>query len=757
MPLPTKARYVSLLQRESQAMKFALPFLLLILVVNSSWAQQPTDTVSQTALDATRVYAADEKPNDPRLQDPKDLDGYFPMEVPPSKNAWSRRAEKIRRRILVACGLWPMPPRPEVKPAIHGLVDRETYTVERVYFESYPGLFVTGSLYRPKDKPGPHPVVLSPHGHFSNGRFHDHGRAEVINQIQMGAERFEVGGRHPLQARCVQLARMGCVVFHYDMLGYADSQQLSYELVHRHASPRPELEDPAAWGFFTAQAEMRLQSVFGLQTFNSLRAVDFVTSLPDVDPNRIGVTGASGGGTQTMILAALDPRVTVSFPAVMVSTAMQGGCTCENATCLRVGTGNIEFAGLFAPKPQGISYANDWTREFRSKGLPELKQLYDMYEAPSMIKGNWVVGGNTLDLTYFQHNFNYVSRGRMYEWMNEHLKLGIEGPILEDDFDPLTIPELTVWNEQHPKPPGGDEFEVRFLQELSRLSDEQILALTSSPDEFRHVMQDALTTLLATSEAEIGVVTRDNQEKADKGDYWLFRDKIATSESELPVIFLHPKGWNNEVVLWVSGNGKASLMNAEGQVRKEVAKLLEQGYSVIGADLFQQGEYLDTPTEPLTQSRKVANNRDFAGYTWGYNRTIVGQRVHDLLTLLKFVDQDEHGTEKVHVAGIEGAGHIAVLAKALSLTKIEKLAIDDGDFRFANVKSWRDPNFLPGAIKYGDLPAMLAMCQSGSTWVGTSDVAKANAAQAVFAKVDGKPTFIATDSGVTDAVEWLAK
>ena len=100
---------------------------------------------------------------------------------------------------------------------------------------------------------------------------------------------------------------------------------------------------------------------------------------------------------------------------------------------------------------------------------------------------------------------------------------------------------------------------------------------------------------------------------------------------------------------------------------------------------------------------------------------------------------------------------IAVLAKALSLTKIDKLAIDDGDFRFANVKSWRDPNFLPGAIKYGDLPAMLAMCQSGSTWVGTSDVAKANAAQAVFAKVDGKPTFIATDSGVTDAVEWLAK
>ena len=206
-----------------------------------------------------KIYAEREKPKDRRLAKLKHLKDYFPMEVPDSIDAWEARAENIRRRILVASGLWPMPARPEIKATIHGKVDRDDYTVERVYFESHPGFFVTGSLYRPKGKTGPRPVVLSPYGHYQEGRFHDHGDQEILRQIKWGAERFKVGGRHPLQARCVHLARMGCIVFHYDMIGYADSKQFSYELAHRHAEPRPEMENAEQWGLFTAQAEMRLQ------------------------------------------------------------------------------------------------------------------------------------------------------------------------------------------------------------------------------------------------------------------------------------------------------------------------------------------------------------------------------------------------------------------------------------------------------------------------------------------------------------------
>ena len=319
-------------------MRYSFALLLFCLL------EIPSVSVTLAADDAlatTRILDVEKTPHDARLKPLQDLNGYFPFTPPESREKWQARAADVRRRILVSMGLWPMPARVPIKPTIHGRVEREDYTVEKVYFESYPGFYVTGSLYRPKESTGLLPAVISPHGHFSNGRFHDQGPTEVRLQISNGAERFLRGGRHPLQARCVQLARMGCIVFHYDMVGYADSKQISQQVAHGHSKPRPEMENADRWGFYTAQAEMRLQNVMGLQTFNSIRALDFITSLPDVDTTRIGVTGASGGGTQTMILAAIDPRVAVSFPAVMVSTAMQGGCTCENACCLRVGTGPI--------------------------------------------------------------------------------------------------------------------------------------------------------------------------------------------------------------------------------------------------------------------------------------------------------------------------------------------------------------------------------------------------------------------------------
>ncbi|HAO96230.1 MAG TPA: acetylxylan esterase, partial [Verrucomicrobiales bacterium] len=111
--------------------------------------------------------------------------------------------------------------------------------------------------------------------------------------------------------------------------GYCDNDQISYELAHRFSKQRPEMISEKNWGLYSPQAESHLQSIMMLQTWNSIRAIDFLQSLPEVDPGRIAVTGASGGGTQTFALSALDPRVTVSMPAVMVGTAMQGGCTCE--------------------------------------------------------------------------------------------------------------------------------------------------------------------------------------------------------------------------------------------------------------------------------------------------------------------------------------------------------------------------------------------------------------------------------------------
>jgi dienelactone hydrolase len=159
-------------------------------------------------------------------------------------------------------------------------------------------------------------------------------------------------------------------------------------------------------GFADINGELRLQNAMGLQTWNSVRSLDFLLSLTDVDPKRIGMTGASGGGTQTFMLAAIDDRLACVFPAVMVSTGMQGGCVCENCSHLRVNTGNVEIAGLFAPKPMGMSAANDWTKEIMTKGLPELQALYGLYGASDKVAARaWLEYG---------HQYNVHARQMMY-------------------------------------------------------------------------------------------------------------------------------------------------------------------------------------------------------------------------------------------------------------------------------------------------------------------------------------------------------
>lgn len=229
---------------------------------------------------APRALPEGKQPDDARLAAPKDLNGYFPFEVPKSKETWAERAEEVRRRIAVSQGIWPTPEKTPLNAVVHGKVDRGDYTVEKVFFESVPGFFVTGNLYRPKHQTGKQPGVLFAHGHWNDGRFIDIGRLAVRKEIVIGSERFEEGGRSLLQALPVQAARMGCVCFHYDMIGYADSQQLSFELGHRFAKQRPEMTSAESWGLFSPQAESYAQSIMGLQTWNSVRASIFCSIRP---------------------------------------------------------------------------------------------------------------------------------------------------------------------------------------------------------------------------------------------------------------------------------------------------------------------------------------------------------------------------------------------------------------------------------------------------------------------------------------------
>lgn len=658
---------------------------------------------SSFAAEIPQALPPGEVPQDARLGPLKDLDGYFPFTVPASPEAWAKRAEEVRMQLRVALGVWPEPTRTPLNPVVYGKIEGDDYTIEKVYFESMPGFFVTGSLFRPRTE-GKHPAVLCPHGHWVDARFIVRGDGEMKREMESGGERSLESGRSMFQSLGIQMARMGMVAFVYDMLGNSDSQQISRELAHGFAKQRPEMNTVENWGLFSPQAETHVQSIAGLQTWNSIRIIDFLTGLPDVDASRIGVTGASGGGTQTMLLSAIDPRVTVECPAVMVSTAMQGGCTCENASLLRVNTGNIEFAALFAPKPLGMTAANDWTKEMETKGFPELQRHYAMMRAPNNV-ALW-------PHLNFGHNYNVVSRENIYAWFNEHFHLGLSGDRLkEQDHPVVTREQLTVWDAQHPQPPGGPDFERKLLQWWAEDADAQ---LKRSPEDFNKIARPAWKALIgwtgyypsSTSE-HYRNLTVNGQGKIYYAAIYTLRD--AKAGIDLPTIRIGPTKHNGHTALWLDERGKAGLFTASGELRSEVCRLLEAGWQVESVDLFEQGEFLKDG-QAITQTRRVKNPREAACFTFGYNSALFAQRVHDICESLARMGMD-NGSTDLTVIALDGTGPLAAAALAVTGEKIGGAVINTCGFRFSKVLDLWSPGFLPAAAKYGDLPGAITLAK----------------------------------------------
>ena len=322
---------------------------------------------------------------------------------------WNRRAAHIREHILASAGLLPMPERTPLGSQVFGDVTHDDYVVSKAYFEALPGFFVTGNLYRPSGS-GPFPAILSPHGHWAYGRLENTAIVSV-------------------PGRAISLARQGFVVFTYDLIGYNDSRQLQHR---QFGGPREKL-----WGL----------SVAGLQLWSGVRGLDFLESLPYVRRDAIGVTGASGGGTQTFLLAAIDERVKAAAPVNMISLHMQGGCLCENLPGLRLDTNNVEIAATIAPRPLlMVSATGDWTANTMEREYPAVRALYSMMGAADRVHAV------RFDAV---HNYNRNSREAVYAWMARWLQ-GAPADVSrsESAFTPEPLPELMVFH-QRPLPPDA--------------------------------------------------------------------------------------------------------------------------------------------------------------------------------------------------------------------------------------------------------------------------------------------------------------
>ena len=320
-----------------------------------------------------------------------------------TREEWEQRARNIRAGILQGANLSPLPSRCDLKPIIWGKRACKGYTVENVAFESLPGFFVTGNLYRPAQGNGPFPGVLCPHGHGNFPRVAAY-----------------------TQTRSAVLARMGAVVLAYDMVGMGDSTQTPHT-------------DP---------------NVLTFQLWDSIRALDFLASLPNVDPGRLACTGESGGGTQTFMLAAVDDRLALSVPVVMVSAHFFGGCQCESGLPIhhsaRHDTANAEMTALFAPKPLlVISDGKDWTRNVPKVEFPYIQSVYKLYGALDQVENTHLPDEG--------HDYGPSKREAMYRFMAKHLQLNLkavetaDGKIDESDttLDPAA---LAVFTPEHPRP-----------------------------------------------------------------------------------------------------------------------------------------------------------------------------------------------------------------------------------------------------------------------------------------------------------------
>lgn len=709
-------------------------------------------SVSLSANEKVALPQDQSLPNDQRLEPLKDYNGYFPFTPSKTLAEWNKRAKKVREQILVACGLWPMPAKTPMNPVVHGLIDCGDFTIEKVYFETLPGFYLTGNLYRPKGKKGKRPTVLCPHGHAENGRFADKGLKEGKRLVDIGAEYFPEAARNYMQPRYAHMARMGYIVFHYDMIGYADNEQISFELAHKFAKQRPEMNKPNAWGLFSPQAESYLQSVFGLQTWNSIRAVDFVLTLPDVDPEKLGVTGSSGGGTQSMILAAIDPRIKVSMPVVMVSTAMQGGCTCENASLLRIDTGNIEFSALFAPKPQGITQADDWTKEVAQKGFPELQKHYAMLGS----KEDMILAGETR----FKHNYNAVSRLAMYKLFNKHL--GVNADIKERESKYRSKEELTVWNAEHPKPEGGAEFEIKLMRQMHSAWEKEFEKLipkdSKGAKKYKETVGAAVDVIVGKG---LSPFSNTHFQVTGRSSWSIHTEtlgllKNSENGSELPTIILKPKKADGEYVVWVTREGKQGLFEKDGVLKKHIYDLLKSGKTVIGMDLLFQGEFLPEG-KTYSQTRKVKNPREAPAYTFGFNHTLFVNRVHDLMSAVALAQS--YKAKKIHLVGINGAGHWVAAARAQSGSAVYSAAVGVKGFKFGNVDDYRDVDFQPGGAKYGDVEGMISLSAPNRLWFSGSEGENVKLVESVY-KAERARTKLKVDLSKevdksTQVVEWL--
>lgn len=294
----------------------------------------------------------------------------------PDIGSWLARKPQMREHLVYSLGISDFMYRPYGKVQTSKWRKMDGYRARNIALEVLPGYYVCGTVYAPPAGKAKHPVVLCPNGHWEGGRY-----------------------REDHQIRCANLARMGAIAVSLDLF---------------------------AWGEGLLQFEAddhRRAMAMSLQVIASLRYLDYLCSMPEADPSRVGVTGGSGAGSHTVLLGAIDDRITAIAPVASLACHFFGGCPCESGMPIHVRDGmmytnNVEIAAMFVPKPMlVVSGGGDWTFMTPEIEFPYLRRMYSLFGAGDAVENVHFPDG--------RHDYGAAKREPVYDFFVRTLGLDL--------------------------------------------------------------------------------------------------------------------------------------------------------------------------------------------------------------------------------------------------------------------------------------------------------------------------------------------
>ena len=603
-------------------------------------------------------------PIDARLYAFRQYQSVFSLPEWPSLAQWKKDRQHIRKHLWLCSGLNEQTSAFKAHGRVVKAFEHEGLVVENISIETLPGLYVQGNLYRPKAPKGKLPLVLNPHGHGMYSR-----------TVPMNG--FSV------PHRAMNQALNGLAAFAWSMTAHdKDSMQIE----HRGLLQGDEKRLCNLLGL----------STFGLQLNNSIKILDYLCARDDIDTRRIGCTGESGGGTQTYYLAAVDDRVKVAAPAVMLSGHYQGGCVCENAPLLHLhGYSTVHYAALIAPRPLLLpACTGDWTHHAMEREFASLRDLYRLYGKEDAID------------SFYQderHNYNRATRERVYAWMVRWLKdpAFTDKRIPESEKPVPATDKLLVFNTPVPPRKNAITTQDGLIRMWTRLH-----AKPDGPDNAARMLN---LDMPAKSDILVRNMTPRYAYRASKkpAQNTITYGRFSESSS-LVCRFVVPDPGKRCFLIVRNWKDQAQWRKAADRPSKAVRGLIENGHGVLMPLLLGQQS-----TPFVDQNRSVIEE----SYLFtSYNKTSPMHQAGDILTTVGLADTEFRiPSSSLAIVADRDMSLVAFIAWAFlcSQTVIGPFAGDMGGMDLCDPAVWAKRAYFPLILRAGGIKDLAQLCKGG--------------------------------------------